>query len=166
MTIRGTCLCGGVSFEIDRAVGPAEFCHCNRCRKVSGSNALLTFRVRREDYRLLSGRELIRSYAAPVLYGPPAYQSTFCSNCGSPVPEISSQDEFLEIPAGAFDDDPGIRPDKHIFVEFMPCWDVLTAELPAYTRAEIYKLRTGSDVPKDELQWHASSHPPNKSFPT
>lgn len=25
MAIRGSCLCGGISFEIDRAVGPAEF---------------------------------------------------------------------------------------------------------------------------------------------
>ena len=35
MAIRGSCLCGGVRFEIDRACGPAEFCHCNRCRKLS-----------------------------------------------------------------------------------------------------------------------------------
>jgi hypothetical protein len=38
-------------------------------------------------------------------------------------------------------DDPGIRPDKHIFVEFMPRWDVVRDGLPAYTRDEIYKLR-------------------------
>ena len=165
MPIRGSCLCGGITFEIDRAVGPAEFCHCNRCRKVSGSTAFLTMRVRTEDFRLLSGGELIRSYAAPVLYKPPAYQSTFCSNCGSPVPQASPQGEFIEIPAGVFDDDPGIRPDKHIFIEFMPPWDVLRDDLPAYTRAEIYKLRTGSDLAKDfELRWHASSGPPSKSF--
>jgi hypothetical protein len=80
------------------------------------------------------------------------------------VAEPSPQSEFIEIPAGAFDDDPGIRPDKHIFVEFMPRWDVLPDDLPAYTRAEIYKLRTGDDLPKDfELRWHASSHSPGKS---
>ena len=165
MAIRGSCLCNGVTFEIDRAIGPAEFCHCNRCRKVSGSTALLTIRAKSEDYRLLSGRELVRSYAAPVLYKPPPYQSTFCSNCGSPVPEASPQGEFIEIPAGVFDEDPGIRPDKHIFVEFMPRWDVLRDDLPAYTRAGIYKLRTGYDLPTDfELRWHASSQSPSKSL--
>jgi len=164
MAIRGSCLCGGITFEIDRAIGPAEFCHCNRCRKVSGSTALLTIRVKTEDYRLLSGRELVRSYAAPVLYQPPPYQSTFCSNCGSPVPEASPKGEYIEIPAGVFDDDPGIRPDKHIFIEFMPHWDVLSDDLPAYTRAEIYRLRTGYDQPKDfELRWHASAHAPDES---
>lgn len=146
MAIRGSCLCGGVTFEIDRAIGPAEFCHCNRCRKVSGSNALLMIRVKAEDYRVLSGRELVRSYAAPVLHKPPPYQSTFCSNCGSPVPEASPNSEFIEIPAGAFDDDPGIRPDKHIFVELMPRWDIVRDGLPMYTRAEIYKLRTEHEI--------------------
>ena len=164
MAIRGSCLCGGVTFEIVRAIGPAEFCHCNRCRKVSGSTALLTIRAKTEDYRLLSGRELVRSYAAPVLYKPPPYQATFCSNCGSPVPEASPKGEYIEIPAGVFDDDPGIRPDKHIFIEFMPDWDVLSDDLPAYTRAQIYRLRTGHELPKDfELRWHASSHAPEKS---
>src|ERR1700754_3281191 len=114
MPIRGSCLCGGVTFEIDSAVGPAEFCHCNRCRKVSGSDSLLTVRVRTRDYRVLSGRELIRSYAAPVLNAPPHHRWTFCSNCGSAVPEVSPEAEFLEIPAGPFDEDPRIRPDKHI----------------------------------------------------
>jgi hypothetical protein len=147
MVIRGSCLCGGVTFEIDRAIGPAEFCHCNRCRKVSGSTALLTIRAQTKDYRLLSGRELLRSYDAPVLHKPPPYRSTFCSNCGSPVPEASPPGEFVEIPAGAFDGDPGIRPDKHIFVDFMPHWDVLRDGLPAYTRTEIYKLRAGEGLP-------------------
>jgi hypothetical protein len=35
--MRGSCLCGGVRFEVDRAVGPFELCHCSRCRKASGS---------------------------------------------------------------------------------------------------------------------------------
>jgi hypothetical protein len=65
------------------------------------------------------------------------------------VPEASPTGELIEIPAGVFDDDPEIRPDKHIFVDFMPHWDVLSDDLPAYTRAEIYKLRTGDDLPKD-----------------
>ena len=48
-----------------------------------------------------------------------------------------------QIAAGLFDDDFGIRPDKHIFVDFMPAWDDLQRELPAYTRRQIYELRTG-----------------------
>jgi hypothetical protein len=59
------------------------------------------------------------------------------------VPPPSPEEEFLEIAAGLFDDDFGVRPDKHIFVDFMPVWDDLHRELPAYTRKQIYELRSG-----------------------
>jgi len=164
MPIRGSCLCGGVTFEIDRACGPAEYCHCNRCRKVSGSSSLLTVRVSAKDLRFLTGRELVKSYAAPVLYAPPAYTSSFCSNCGSPVPTPVPEGDSLEIPAGIFDDDFGVRPDKHIFVEFIPPWDDLRADLPAYTVPELYKLRHGRALPAGfQLRAHASAQPPHKA---
>ncbi|HEU5295282.1 MAG TPA: GFA family protein [Burkholderiaceae bacterium] len=138
-----------MTFEIDRACGPAEYCHCNRCRKRSGSASLLTVRVNTKDFRLLTGREFVKAYAAPILYSPPAYQSCFCSNCGSPVPELAPNGDSLEIPAGLFDDNLDIRPDKHIFVDFMPPWDDLKRELPAYTLRQIYELRTGRPLPPD-----------------
>ena len=95
MAIRGSCLCGGVTFEIDRACGPAEYCHCNRCRKVSGSASLLTVVVETKHYRFLTGREHVKTYAAPILYSPPAYQSYFCSTCGSQVPPPSPPAQWL-----------------------------------------------------------------------
>ncbi|HKQ16293.1 MAG TPA: GFA family protein [Steroidobacteraceae bacterium] len=158
MAIRGSCLCGGVTFEIDRACGPAEYCHCNRCRKVSVSSSLLNIQVATKDYRFLSGRELVKTYAAPILYSPPAYHSYFCSTCGSQVPPPSPEGESFEIPAGLFDDDFGIRPDKHIFVDFMPPWDDLRQELPAYTLRQIYGLRTGRELPGDfQPRLHATA---------
>jgi hypothetical protein len=157
MAIRGSCLCGGVTFEIDRACGPAEYCHCNRCRKVSGSSSLLTIRVRTQDFRFLTGKELVKSYSCPILYSPPAYHSYFCATCGSPVPPPSPEGESFEIAAGLFDDDFGIRPDKHIFVDFMPPWDDLHRELPAYTVRQIYELRAEKTLPADFVpRSHAS----------
>ena len=49
--IQGSCLCGGVKFEITRAVGPFELCHCSRCRKASGSAFAAGLGVLREDFR-------------------------------------------------------------------------------------------------------------------
>ena len=161
MAIRGTCLCGGVSFEIDRALGPAEYCHCNRCRKVSGSASLLMVRVATRDYRFLKGAELVKSYAAPLLYRPPAYHSIFCGNCGNPVPPPQPEGDFFEIPVGSFDDDPGVRPDKHIYIECLPPWDDLRAELPAYTLPQLYELRTGQALPQGfRLRRHGSAIEP------
>ena len=146
MSITGSCLCGGVRFEIDRAVGPAEICHCNRCRKVSGSANLVAVGVHRDDYHFLTGEELVRSYEAPVLNEPPAYVSRFCARCGSQVPPPAPDEDWFEICAGLFDDDFGLRPDKHIFVEFTPEWDEAEDSLPRFTYRELVRQRSGVEL--------------------
>ena len=39
--IRGSCLCGGVRYEIDGQIGPALNCHCSMCRKATGAASSL-----------------------------------------------------------------------------------------------------------------------------
>ena len=58
-TIRGACLCGGVRFEVERAAGPFELCHCSRCRKVSGSAFVAGLGVRADDLPQLTKQQLI-----------------------------------------------------------------------------------------------------------
>lgn len=147
--IQGSCLCGGIRFEIRAATGPVEICHCNRCRKRSGAASLTMVTVLAEDYRLLSGKDLIKSYGAPILYAEPAYRSFFCSHCGSPAPPVEVDGESLEIPAGLFDEDFGIRPNKHIFIEFLPVWDRITDDLPQYTIRDLLRERQQRELPED-----------------
>lgn len=139
--IRGSCLCGGVSFEISRAIGPFELCHCSRCRKASGSAFVAGLGVRRDDFRLVQGRELITAFEAPIREAPPAYRSCFCSRCGSPLPDASGDSPWFEIPAGLLDDDPGLRPDKHIFIDFKSPWFGITDTLPRLDKAAVLALR-------------------------
>ena len=144
--IRGSCLCGGVRFEIIKAVGPFELCHCRRCRKISGSAFAAGLAVMTEDFRLLEGKDLISVYEAPILRAPPPYRSAFCTRCGSQVPNPAPGQKSFEIPAGLLDDDPGLRPDKHIFVEFNAPWFSITDGLPQYDMPRLQELR--SRVPK------------------
>ncbi|MEM7078780.1 MAG: GFA family protein [Pseudomonadota bacterium] len=154
MVIQGSCLCGGFVFEIDRAVGPFEICHCARCRKRSGGSGLPMVGVLPADYRVLSGEETCVTYEAPLLGRPPAYHSYFCKRCGSPLPPPRPEGWF-EIPAGLFDDDPGTRPDKHIFVELVPAWDVISDSLPQFDLRQLVRSRRGEELPPDyELLTH------------
>lgn len=139
--IRGSCLCGGVQFEIVRAAGPFELCHCSRCRKASGSAFIAGLGVRREDFRLMQGRDLIRTFEAPVRESPPGYSTSFCGRCGSPVPDPDSDSPWLEIAAGTLDDDPGVRPERHIFVDFKAPWFAITGSLPQLDKAALRLLR-------------------------
>lgn len=145
--IRGSCLCGGVCFEVARTVGPFELCHCSRCRKSCGSAFVSGVGVKTSDYRLIQGAELIRTYQAPVVERPPGYSTSFCGRCGSPVPNPSPHSAWFEIAAGLFDDDPGTRPDKHIFVEYRAPWFAITDELPQMTKEGLVAFRRAHQRP-------------------
>ena len=63
-TVRGSCLCGGVRFEVEPPFIRANHWHCSRCRKHSGTTGCTQTRVWKEQFRLLQGREMIRVYGA------------------------------------------------------------------------------------------------------
>lgn len=151
--IKGSCLCGGVRFEIDKTAGPFELCHCRRCRKVTGSAFYSGIYVMAEDFRLVEGKDLIANYEAPILRSPPAYRASFCKRCGSPVPNpgpagFRRKNEQLEIPAGLLDDDPGLKPDKHIFVEVKSPWFEIADNLPQYDLKALMELRAKTEMPE------------------
>lgn len=139
--IHGSCLCNAVQFEISEFTGPFELCHCSRCRKSSGSAFAAGIAVRREHYRLISGREMIENFTANTINAPPAYCRSFCRGCGCQVPDPAPLTEVFEIPAGLLDDDPLVRPDRHIFIDYKSNWFDPAEALPQLSKAEIHALR-------------------------
>lgn len=139
--IRGACLCGAVRFEIERAAGPFELCHCDRCRKTSGSAYMAGIGVRVADFRFVQGREHIEVFTLPVRDSPPAYCRPFCRFCGSVTPMPSPSGAWTEVPAGLLEDDPGMRPDRHIFVEHRPAWTPRGDGLPELDEHSLRRLR-------------------------
>lgn len=130
--VRGSCLCGGVRFEVEPPFLRASHCHCSRCRKHSGAFGGTQGRVPRERFRLLAGEELIRVYKPEG-----GMVKAFCSTCGSSLfggtwpdgPEVS-------IRLGSLDDDPDIRPQYHQFVDSRAPWFELPDDgLPRYSES-------------------------------
>jgi hypothetical protein len=84
--------------------------------------------VRSEDFRLVSGAELVNSYRPEG-----GSVKAFCSICGSSLfggtwpsgPEVS-------IRLGTVDGDPGIRPQYHTFVGSKAPWEDILDDLPRY----------------------------------
>jgi hypothetical protein len=130
--VRGSCLCGGVRYEVTAPFLRANFCHCSRCRKHTGAAASTQGRVPRDAFALLSGAGLIRVYTPDQ-----GMVKAFCAACGSSLfggtwpdgPEVS-------IRLGTLDDDPGIQPSFHTFVADAPAWLVVGDDgLPRYEAA-------------------------------
>jgi hypothetical protein len=127
--VRGSCLCGGVRFEITGPFLRAGHCHCSRCRKHSGAAVGTQGRVRREDFRLVSGAGLIRIFVPE----PGAAVKAFCSVCGSSLfGGTWPEGDEVSIRLGSLDSDPGIRPQFHTFVDSRAPWDEITDSLPRF----------------------------------
>jgi hypothetical protein len=87
--------------------------------------------VRKEQFRLLQGEEFIKVYGK----GEGAVKA-FCVNCGSSLFGGDWPDGLqVSIRMGAFDDDPGVRPQFHTYVGCRAPWDEITDELPQYPEA-------------------------------
>ena len=110
--IPGSCLCGSVRFEVEPPFLRAGHCHCERCRKHSGTAVCTQARVPKEQFTLLQGAKLIRVYGKTE-----GAVKAFCRNCGSSLfgGDWPDGDE-VSIRMGAFDSDPGIRPQFHTWV--------------------------------------------------
>ena len=132
-TIGGSCLCGGVRFEVTLPFRRASHCHCSRCRKHSGTFGLTQGRVPRERFRLLGGEELLRVFRPAE----GAAVKAFCGTCGSSLFGGSWPDgDEVSVRLGALDADPGIRPQYHSFVDSRAAWDELADDgLPRFAAA-------------------------------
>ena len=77
--IGGSCLCGGVKFEITGPLSSPLNCHCSQCRKQHGAPFRSRVRVQVEDFRWLQGEHLIKYYESAGGY------LRFCRECRSPI---------------------------------------------------------------------------------
>lgn len=127
--MKGNCLCGGVSYEITPPFSVFQYCHCSRCRRVSGSAHSANLFVPVEQFQWLTGADLVgRFEPVEAKY----FATGFCTRCGSALPWQVRGGRNMVIPAGTLDEDPGVRPQQSIHWSSHACWYVSPAALPAY----------------------------------
>jgi len=152
--MKASCLCGKVEFQIGAATGPYELCHCNRCKKHTGSafNPVIDTSV--DGYQIVQGRNNIQSYSAPILKSAPQYQVWFCKTCGSPLPDPDPTGEVVEIPAGIIDSSHDCEPDKSVFTEYSYRWLERINDIKWFTSVEFadFRKRFG------RVRWTSGAH--------
>jgi hypothetical protein len=126
--LRGSCLCGGIRYEIKTGIEEPLNCHCSMCRKATGAAFRSRARVYTDSFRWLQGEALLSRYESS-----PGHVRTFCSVCGSTLVTIfpRSPDE-LGLALGTLDDDPGAKPGFHVHVGSKAPWYDITDDLPQF----------------------------------
>lgn len=129
ITLTGSCLCGAVNYEVTG--NPARFyhCHCQRCRKATGTGHASNMMLTDATLVFTKGESLLKHYKVPEAE---RFSRLFCSNCGSPVARNVPGIEAVVIPAGSLDSAPPIVPQARIFWNSRAEWSCSGDELPRF----------------------------------
>jgi hypothetical protein len=121
--LSGHCYCGAVKFEVSGESDWIGHCHCESCRRQSGS-VMTTFAGFREDQVIFTG-------AIPNRYSTDdGVIRSFCGQCGSPVAYQSSDRPEIHLQLGLFDDLELLIPQDHSFKNEKPSWLHADEHLP------------------------------------
>ncbi len=74
-------------------------CHCERCRKDTGSAHAANLFSSTATLRWLSGEDLIKTFN----FNNTGHIKSFCAECGSALPNIQMDGTLLVLPAGSLD---------------------------------------------------------------
>ncbi|MBT8100087.1 MAG: GFA family protein [Gammaproteobacteria bacterium] len=129
--LSGSCLCGSVVYEIQGDAMQFNHCHCQRCRKATGTGHASNIIMKPSAVKWLSGENLLGHYKVPEAK---RFATVFCSSCGSLMPRVAPDHSMAVIPAGTLDNDPGIVPERRIFAGSRAEWSCTDDALPAFEK--------------------------------
>lgn len=116
--IRGSCLCGSITFEVQSDLGVYRYCFCPLCRKNRGTRHATNILAEPENFRWLKGENLLGRFDLPDS----RFGNCFCTQCGTPMPRHTLSGQSVVIPVGVLDDNPDIRPDHVVFWQSRVSW--------------------------------------------
>lgn len=126
---RGSCLCGAVTFVVTAPPIRCRACHCSRCRRAGAAACGAFLVVPHDGVRFTRGEELVVLYKLPEAR---YFGHAFCRACGSMMPRRDRERGITMVAMGSLDDDPGVRPEAHIYVGSKAAWDVIPGRAPCY----------------------------------
>lgn len=124
--LRGSCVCGGLIYEVTDAFAYALNCHCSQCRRTTGSAFKPFAGIAIEEVSLLQGAD------TAMRRGDEVEHDLFCSRCGSLVYSVVREGHYAHVTLGTLANTPSIRPSAHIFVGSKAEWFTITDDLPQH----------------------------------
>jgi len=114
----GQCLCGNIQFEIKGEPVWSGYCHCESCRRFTGSVVTNWLGIKNSD--------LVFTRGQPVKFKAAGIDRSFCSICGSSLTyEANHFPNYIQVHIGSLDNPNKIEPLAHVhFAEKIEWFDV------------------------------------------
>lgn len=126
--LNGSCLCGGVRYQIRGPLEAMACCHCVQCRKASGAEFATNASVATSRFQLLAGKDLLKEFESS-----PGQARIFCGQCGSPIMKrFADKPERVRIRLGCLDSELHQRPLARAFLSEKLCFTEIRDDIPAF----------------------------------
>lgn len=131
MENQGHCYCGKVTFNVTGEPFRMAACHCNACRRLSGTGHLVQAFFKKEQVEI---KGETKSYDSPADSGNIRTRH-FCPECGSRLfSENAKFPDTIGIAVGAFNASDWFNPQIAIYTAERPIWDYMDPDLKTAER--------------------------------
>ncbi|MEL7466007.1 MAG: GFA family protein [Pseudomonadota bacterium] len=124
----GSCLCGGVAYEVEGTLREVVACHCEQCRKTSGHHVAAT-------QAPIAAVTITADETLTWYRSSDEAERGFCARCGGNVFWCQIGSDRISIMAGTFDDTSGLTLGRHIFVKDKADYVTLPVDAPTFDEA-------------------------------
>ena len=111
----GGCFCGAIRYEVNAEPQRIHNCHCDNCRKVTGSAFATNIFVAEDDVVITQGEPKSHSHTAD---SGSTLVKEFCANCGSHLfGHTTGRPGVKNIKVGSIDDASFVQPIANLYVK-------------------------------------------------
>lgn len=119
LSLKGGCYCTKVRYEVHGTPNASYFCHCQQCRKFTGSAHATNMQIAPDAVCFIAGTEYVTQFSCA---SGRAFSNAFCQVCGSGVPFVGASGEWMYVPIGGLDEAPDNLIDYTIFWDDKANW--------------------------------------------
>jgi len=126
----GSCLCGAIKYEVNGEPVRTAVCHCDDCRKATGSSYATNFFFKEEDIVVTEGTPKEFQHKSDAGN---TMTKQFCGNCGSQLFGIGTGSPGVKhVKAGTLDNVGDLKPAISVFTARKHPFTVLDPDIEQF----------------------------------
>ncbi len=120
-TLKGSCQCGEVQYQIKGEPLVLYRCHCTECQKQSGSGFGMSMWVQNDDFKILRGS---LKYFHRIADSGGKMECFFCGNCGARIfhKTLNIKQDYIVLKPGTLYNTQALQPTADIWLKSKQAW--------------------------------------------
>ncbi len=127
--VKGSCLCGNISYQVELIPDMIFNCHCKFCRKAHGADYVTIAVAEASSLKLTDEKGLLKEHHNDI-----GGVRAFCSECGTRLMNYSADKQsYFSVTLSTVDTPVDVKPAAHVNTESKASWCEPFAGIPQFS---------------------------------